>query len=105
MSSHDPGGFGAAAGEAGFETLLAARTWRVAARHRGEHEPHDVAALRAALLGLFDCAGVPEPPPRPRRLTLWGLAVDPADLLVVLVAPRRPPIPGITIVDRLVPGL
>jgi hypothetical protein len=100
LTLRDPGALGAAAGEAGFDALLAARLWRGAAHNRGEHELRDAGALRAGLLGLLDAAAVPEPPQRPRPLTLWGMAIDPADLLEALVSPRRPPIPGLGPVNR-----
>jgi hypothetical protein len=93
MSTSDPGAFGAAAGEAGFDTLLAARAWRAAARARGERDPGDpgdAGALQAALHESLDRAGIPEPRSKPLRLTLWGVEIEPDDLPAALAAPRRP---------------
>ena len=94
LGRRDPGALSAAAGEAGFEPVLAARAWFDAVRARGEEEPRDPGELRAALLGLLDEAGAPEPPALPRPVTLWGVEIDLADLMTALAAPARPPVPG-----------
>jgi hypothetical protein len=95
MTTRDRGAFGAAAGEAGFDALLAARAWRATARARGEPDPGDAAGLQAALQSLFDRAGIDEPEPKPLPLTLWGVEIDPGALPAALTAPNRPPLPGL----------
>jgi hypothetical protein len=100
-----PGELSAFAGEAGFEALGEARMWIAAMHDLGREAPGDPAAMRAALLALFDGARVAEPTAEPRPVTLWGADLDLDDLHSELARGRRPPIPGLEPMAPSTPGL
>ena len=104
LVSQDDPCLGAFLGEGGFDLLLHARGWIAVELARGVPGPVDATSATAALLRLFSRAGVEDPPPAPRAVSLWEILIQPHDLVPNMSRPNRPPVPGIPELHYTGPG-